>query len=93
MCNMIIIKKMNTGYTILASIIGLLLMFLYLSWLYVSAKFVWIKDNDNSGLKKNPRFWKNIVDSKNENLGWFDLGNHIIIIGVVLFAIFIVTNA
>ena len=93
MCNMIIIKKMNTGYTILASIIGLLLMFLYLSWLYVSAKFVWIKDNDNLGLKKNPRPWKNIVDSKNKNLGWFDLGNHIIIIGVVLFAIFIVKNA
>ena len=114
MCNMIIIKKMNTGYTILASIIGLLLMFLYLSWLYVSAKFVWIKDNDNSGLKKNPRPWKNIIDSKNknvsdlnnnlkrwknvvdpknENLGWFDLGNHIIILGVVLFAIFIVKNA
>ena len=93
MCNMIIIKKMNTGYTILASIIGLLLMFLYLSWLYVSAKFVWIKDNDNSGLKKNPRSWKNVIDSKNKNLGWFDLGNHIIIIGVVLFAIFIVKNA
>jgi len=53
---------------------------------------VWIKDNDNSVLKKNPRRWKNIVDSKNKDLGWFDLGNHIIIIGVVLFAIFIVKN-
>ena len=84
---------MSAAYTTLATIIGLLILFLYLSWLYVSAKFVWIKDNDNSGLKKNPRPWKNIVDSKNENLGWFDLGNHIIIIGVVLFAIFIVTNA
>ena len=84
---------MSTSYTILASVIGLLLLFLYLSWLYVSAKFVWIKDNDNSGLKKNPRQWKNFVDSKNAELGWFDLGNHIIIIGVVLFAIFIVKNA
>jgi len=84
---------MNTAYTTLATIIGLLILFLYLSWLYVSAKFVWIKDNDNSGLKKNPRQWKNFVDSKNEELGWFDLGNHIIIIGVVLFAIFIVKNA
>jgi len=26
-------------------------------------------------------------------LGWFDLGNHIIILGVILFAIFIVKNA
>ena len=84
---------MSAAYTTLATIIGLLILFLYLSWLYVSAKFVWIKDNDNSGLKKNPRQWKNFVDLKNAELGWFDLGNHIIIIGVVLFAIFIVKNA
>ena len=85
-------KKMSTSYTILASVIGLLLFFLYLSWMYVSAKYVWLKDNNNSVIKKNPKRWKNIVDSKNRNLGWFDLGNHIIIIGVVLFAIFIVKN-
>ena len=83
---------MNTSYTILSSIIVALLLFLYLSWLYVSAKFVW-KNNEESRTKKNPRQWKDMVDSKNENLGWFDLGNHIIIIGVVLFAIFIVKNA
>ena len=83
---------MNTSYTILSSIIVVLLLFIYLSWLYVSAKFVWGK-NEVSKTKGNPRKWKNIVDSKNENLGWFDLGNHIIIIGVVLFAIFIVKNA
>ena len=85
-------KKMSTSYTILASVIGLLLLFLYLSWMYVSAKYVWLKDNNNSVIKKNPKRWKNIVDSKNRDLGWFDLGNHIIIIGVVLFAIFIVKN-
>ena len=83
---------MNSGYTTLATIIGILILFLYLSWLYVSIKFVWTKSNDNSGLNKKSRRWKNIVDTKNENLGWFDLGNHIIIIGVVLFAIFIVKN-
>ena len=85
-------KKMSTSYTILESVIGLLLLFLYLSWMYVSAKYVWLKGNNNSVLKKNPRRWKNIVDSKNKDLGWFDLGNHIIIMGVVLFAIFIVKN-
>ena len=88
----VIEKKMSTSYTILASVIGLLLLFLYLSWVYVSAKYVWLKDNNNSVIKKNPKRWKNIVDSKNKDLGWFDLGNHIIIIGVVLFAIFIVKN-
>ena len=85
-------EKMSSSYTILSSLVILLLLFLYFSWLYVSLKFVW-KDNQNSELRKNPRRWKNIVDAKNENLGWFDLGNHIIIIGVVLFAIFIVKNA
>ena len=83
---------MNTSYTLLSSVIIVLLLFLYLSWLYVSARFVW-KNDQNSELKKNPRRWKNIVDAKNENLGWFDLGNHIIILGVILFAIFIVKNA
>ena len=43
---------MNTSYTILSTIIIVLLLFLYLSWLYVSAKYVWIKDTDNSVLKK-----------------------------------------
>ena len=42
---------------------------------------------------KSKRRWKNLVDKKNEELGWFDLGNHIIILGVILFAIFIAKNA
>ena len=83
---------MNTSYTILSSIIIFLIVFLYLSWLYVSAKFVW-KKNEESKLRKNPRKWKSIVDTKNEELGWFDLGNHIIILGVICFAIFILKNA
>jgi len=83
---------MSLSYTLLGTIVSLLILFIYLVWLYVSAKYVWIKDNDNSVLKKYPRRWKNVVDSKNKDLGWFDLGNHIIIIGVVLFAIFIVKN-
>ena len=87
---------MSSSYTILASIIGSLLLFLYISWMYVSARYVWskdMKDKNNLNLKKNSMKWRNIVDSKNENLGWFDLGNHIIIIGVIVFAIFIVKNA
>jgi len=33
------------------------------------------------------------VDSKNKKLGWIDLGNHILIVGIILFAVFIITNA
>lgn len=82
---------MNSSYSILAVIIGLFLLFLYSSWIYISAKYVWKKEEISSEPKKKIR-WKNIVDKKNEELGWFDLGNHIIILGVILFAIFIVKN-
>jgi|TARA_B100001079_G_scaffold110123_1_gene94799 hypothetical protein len=82
---------MNSSYSILAAIIGLFLLFLYSSWIYISAKYVWKKEEISSEPKKKIR-WKNIVDKKNEELGWFDLGNHIIILGVILFAIFIVKN-
>jgi len=66
---------------------------MYLVWLYVSAKYVWNKSELEMAEKKNKNRWKNIVDKKNEELGWFDLGNHIIILGVILFAIFIAINA
>ncbi len=82
---------MNSSYSILAAIIGLFLLFLYSSWIYISAKYVRKKEEISSEPKKKIR-WKNIVDKKNEELGWFDLGNHIIILGVILFAIFIVKN-
>ena len=32
------------------------------------------------------------VDPKNKNLGWFDLGNHILLIGFVLLIYFIAIN-
>jgi|TARA_B100000315_G_scaffold243766_1_gene267533 hypothetical protein len=84
---------MSLSYTLLGTIVGLLILFIYLVWLYVSAKYVWNKGEYTIAEKKNKRRWKNIVDKKNEELGWFDLGNHIIIIGVILFAIFIAKNA
>lgn len=84
---------MSSSYTLLSSIIVLLVIFIYLAWLYVSAKHIWTKDEAVVVEKKNKRRWKNIVDKKNEELGWFDLGNHILILGVILFAIFIATNA
>ena len=84
---------MSLSYTLLGTIVGLLILFIYLVWLYVSAKYIWNKSELEIDEKKNKRRWKNIVDKKNEELGWFDLGNHIIILGVILFAIFIVKNA
>ena len=34
-----------------------------------------------------------LVDPKNKKLGFIDLGNHILIAGIVLIGIFIITNA
>jgi hypothetical protein len=84
---------MSLSYTLLGTIVGILILFIYLVWLYVSSKYVWNKSESEVVGKKNKKRWKNIVDKKNEELGWFDLGNHIIIIGVILFAIFIAKNA
>ena len=84
---------MSLSYTLLGTIVGILILFIYLVWLYVSSKYVWNKSESELAGKKNKKRWKNIVDKKNEELGWFDLGNHIIIIGVILFAIFIAKNA
>ena len=88
---------MSSSYTILSSIIGSLLLFLYISWMYVSVRYVWSRDknknSDNFDNRKNSVRLRTIIDSKNENLGWFDLGNHIIILGIILFAIFILKNA
>ena len=84
---------MSLSYTLLGTIVSLLILFMYLVWLYVSSKHVWNKGEFAIAEKKNRRRWKNIVDKKNEELGWFDLGNHIIILGVILFAIFIAKNA
>ena len=84
---------MSLSYTLLGTIVSLLILFMYLVWLYVSAKYVWNKSELEMAEIKNKNRWKNIVDKKNEELGWFDLGNHIIILGVILFAIFIAINA
>ena len=43
--------------------------------------------------KAVPFRWRSLVDSKNKKLGWIDLGNHILVLGIILFAVFIITNA
>ena len=43
--------------------------------------------------KSVPFKWKDLLDSKNKKIGFIDLGNHILIAGVILIGIFIITNA
>jgi uncharacterized BrkB/YihY/UPF0761 family membrane protein len=57
---------MSSSYSILAAIVGLFLLFLYSSWIYISVKYVWKKEEISSEPKKKIR-WKNIVDKKMKN--------------------------
>ncbi len=86
---------MSTSYTLLLGLIIFFVLFIYFSFFSVSLR---LEKNENEAeiavKRKNVPFrWKNLVDNKNKNLGWIDLGNHILVLGIVLFAVFIITNA
>ena len=84
------------GYNILAGFLLFFLFFIYITWFGVSIKVENDKNREESKIKINPYdnlpLSRKFIDKKNEQIGFFDLGNHILIIGMILFIIFIVTN-
>ena len=85
-----------TGYTVLAGFLIFFLLFIYITWFGFSIKVENDKNSEESKIKINPYdnlpLSRKFIDKKNEQIGFFDLGNHILIIGMILFIIFIVTN-
>ena len=85
------------GYTILAGALIFFGLFIYLTWLSVSIRVVNKEEEIQSNIKINPYdnlpLSRKFIDKKNQQIGLFDLGNHILIIGMILFIIFVVTNA
>ena len=83
------------GYTILAGFLIFFLLFIYLTWFGFSVKMDNEK-NEGSEIKLNPYdnlpLHRKLIDKKNKEVGIFDLGNHILIIGVILLVIFISLN-
>ena len=84
-----------TGYTVLAGALIFFVLFIYATWLRTSIiienqknKSPIIKINPYDNLSLSRRF----IDKKNKHVGMFDLGNHILIIGMILFLIFILIN-
>ena len=84
-----------TGYTVLAGALIFFFLFIYATWFGTQLKLEKQKDKgptitinpyDNMSLSR--RF----IDKKNKQIGFFDLGNHILIIGMVLSIIFVVIN-
>ena len=84
------------GYNILAGFLLFFLFFIYLTWFGFLIKVENDKNSEESKIKLNPYdnlpFSRKFIDKKNEQIGFFDLGNHILIIGMILFIIFVVTN-
>ena len=83
------------GYTILAGALIFFGIFIYLTWLGTSIKME--KQNENIGnIKINPYdnlpLSRKLIDKKNQQVGFFDLGNHILIIGFILIVIFVALN-
>ena len=85
-----------TGYTVLAGFLIFFFIFIYLTWFGYSIKIENDQDNEESKIKLNPYdnlpLSRKFIDKKNEQIGFFDLGNHILIIGMILFIVFVVTN-
>ena len=83
------------GYTILAGFLLFFLFFIYITWFGFTIKVENQKD-EGKEIKINPYdqlpLHRKIIDKKNNKVGVFDLGNHILIIGLILVVIFISLN-
>ena len=89
-------KTINYEY-FLALLLGLvlfLILFIYFVFFSVSRLE---KDENEAEIavkrKSVPFRWKDLVDPKNKKMGFIDLGNHILIVGIVLLGIFIISNS
>tara|TARA_B100001123_G_C15097375_1_gene942137 strand:- start:401 stop:664 length:264 start_codon:yes stop_codon:yes gene_type:complete len=83
------------GYTILAGGLIFFGLFIYLTWFGTSIKMESQKEEQDN-IKMNPYdnlpITRKLIDKKNKQVGIFDLGNHILIIGIVLLVIFVSIN-
>ena len=83
------------GYTILAGLLIFFLLFIYLTWFGFSVK-IDNEQNESSKIKMNPYdnlpLHRKLIDKKNNKVGIFDLGNHILIIGFILVVVFVALN-
>ena len=83
------------GYNIVAGFLIFFFLFIYFVWFGTSLKIEHDKEK-NDDIKINPYdqlpVHRKLIDKKNKKIGIFDLGNHILIIGMILLAIFISLN-
>ena len=84
-----------TGYTVLAGALIYFILFIYATWFGTQLKLEKQKDQDPKIIINpydNMSLSRRFIDKKNKQIGIFDLGNHILIIGMVLILVFILIN-
>ena len=86
---------MSTAYALLLVLVVFLILFIYFVFFSVSLR---LEKNENEAeiavkRKSFPFRWKDLIYPKNKKVGLIDLGNHILIAGIVLIGIFIISNA
>ena len=86
---------MSTAYALLLGLVVFLVLFIYFVFFSVSLR---LEKNENEAeiavkRKSVPFKWKDLIDPKTKKLGLIDLGNHVLIAGIVLIGIFIISNA
>ena len=86
---------MSTSYALLLGLVIFLVLFIYFVFFSVSLR---LEKNENKAeiavkRKSVPFRWRDLIDSKNKKLGMIDLGNHILVAGIILIGIFIISNA
>ena len=83
------------AYGYLAAFLILFVLFIYLVWFGFSVKVENDKDSSDK-VTINPYdqipLRRRLIDKKNSKVGVFDLGNHILIAGVILLVIFVSLN-
>ena len=83
------------GYNIVAGFLIFFFVFIYFVWFGTSLKIENDKDK-NDDIKINPYdqlpLHRRMIDKKNNKVGIFDLGNHLLIIGFVIVVVFISLN-
>ena len=83
------------GYNIVAGFLIFFFIFIYFVWFGVSLKIDSDKEKgDNIKINHYDQqpLQRKLIDKKNKRVGIFDLGNHFLIVGTILIAIFITLN-
>ena len=86
---------MSTAYALLLGLVVFLILFIYFFFFSVSLRLEKNEHEAEIAVKRKsvPFRWKDLSDPKNKKVGLIDLGNHILIAGIVLIGIFIISNS